>query len=232
MKPMLLYSDIVLMSTFNSNFSMSDKIDQLCNLLNDIEDPTDSLQPGIPPQTSDKKQKVGLKISLFQMGQRIDFLENKLSNLQENGFYDEAKMDISAEAASKPAVSTDLPNEAEKIKPRQETGIKGILSRHEFAINEVNMRLVELKNAIRGIGPNEIRTHIQNIAEIIMKEEKKEVVAEMTDIKGTQQKSGQIVTLLKEELKSIDERLKKDIDKKIERKDLNSTKNQLRKQVI
>ena len=47
MKPMLLYSDIVLMSTFNSNFSMSDKIDQLCNLLNDIEDPTDSLQPGI-----------------------------------------------------------------------------------------------------------------------------------------------------------------------------------------
>ena len=39
------------------------------------------------------------------------------------------------------------------------------------------------------------------------------------------------MTSLQEELKLIDERLQKDIEKKIERKDLTDTKNQLRRQV-
>ena len=64
-----------------------------------------------------------------------------------------------------------------------------------------------------------------------MQEEKKELNEEMNNIKGTQQKSGQIMDLLKEEFKNMDERFHKDIQKKIEKKDLNNAKNQLRRRV-
>ena len=206
---------------------MSEKIDRLCSLLDDLEDSTIPGKGGVP--TSDKKQKMGLKLALFQMEQRMDFLENKLATLQENGFYDEAKLDITQEAASKPVDSSKQGDKSQQ--PKQEGGVRGALSRHEFAINEINLRTIELENSIKNFEPGAIQNLVRSIAELVMNEEKREVDAKMSLIKGSQQKNGQVVTSLQEELKLIDERLQKNIEKKIERKDLNDTKIQLRRQV-
>ena len=84
---------------------------------------------------------------------------------------------------------------------------------------------------MKDIGPKEIKELGHNIANRMLEQEKKEVGEEMNNIKGSQEKNLKLVDSLKEELENMDERLKKNIERKIERKDLNDAKIQLRRKV-
>ena len=86
-----------------------------------------------------------------------------------------------------------------------------------------------MEKGMQKIEPNNMRGLFRDIAELVMQEEKKEVTAVVDTLKGSQMRHAQLVDALKEKLKDMDEQFKQDIDKKIERKDFTTTKNQLRR---
>ena len=132
-------------------------------------------------------------------------------------------LSIAAETAEKEAL-------AKASNAGQE--MKGALARHELILNDLNLRLSVLETGMQKIEPNNMRALFRDIAELVMQEEKKEVSAVVDGLKGSQQRHTQLVEGLKQNLKELDERFKSDIDRKIEKKDLNTAKNQLRRKVI
>ena len=246
---------------------MSDKIEKLCELLDDTEQTSTKKEvaiPNAPSNNYDDKQRTNIKVSIFQLEQRMDYLENKFNNFQDT-LLEEGKEEYNAEEIEKSkeeetknkdegqkvneAKKTEggtkdesvtgtehkeenLANQKDGRKPRIEGGVKGLLTRHEFSINDINIRINEMENGMKELAPTSIRILIRNIAELVMREEKREVNEEMSNIKGSQEKHSQLVDLLKEELKTIDEKLQHDMEKKIERKDLADAKNQLRRRVF
>ena len=79
--------------------------------------------------------------------------------------------------------------------------------------------------------PNNIRALIKDIAELIMHEETKGVVATVDTLKGSERKNERLMNLLRDELKIMDEKFSKNINKKIEKSDLFQAKNQLQRKV-
>lgn len=218
---------------------MTETIERLCKLLEDVEDPAQE-KPAAPSQ-SIKKVSQNVKLLIFRLDQRVSELEKRIVEIQamsSGELLEEAKQEtqliqvresIPSERRSTPSPGAGKPPEPGTSNTG--TGFKGILSRHEMIINDLNLRISELEGGMQKIEPNSIRTLIKDIAEIVMQEEKKEVTAAMDDIKGHQKHHAQLVETLRENLKVMDEKFTQDIDKKIEKKDLYTTKNQLRRKV-
>eukprot|EP00831_Metopus_contortus_P066759 TRINITY_DN59556_c0_g1_i2.p1 TRINITY_DN59556_c0_g1~~TRINITY_DN59556_c0_g1_i2.p1 ORF type:complete len:245 (+),score=10.63 TRINITY_DN59556_c0_g1_i2:50-736(+) len=99
-------------------------------------------------------------------------------------------------------------------------------------LNDFNIRLSEIETDLHKIGTNNIRGIIKDIAELVIQEEKKEVTAVVDTLKGSQLRHIQLVDSLKDKLQEMNERLTLDMDKKIEKKDLATTKNQLRHRLM
>jgi len=232
---------------------MTERIEKLCDLLEEIDEPSQnniSKSPGNAMQS-----KNVLKLALFRIEQRVDDIDRKVINIQENlkEPEDDKLLDNilnSKQAQGKPgALSRDLskessggtvvPGTAEKQNRGvtggpigTSSGIKGMVSKHEYLINDMTLRVSEIENNMRQIDPGAMRVLIKDIAELVIQQEKKEVDEEMNSIKGSQKRSSQLVDLLKDELKNMDERFQRGIENKIEKKDLTETKNQLRRKVL
>ena len=115
--------------------------------------------------------------------------------------------------------------------PKFEDVLKIALTKQELAMNEICLRLTETEANIRKIDPNSIKEMINDIAQIIIHDKAKEVSEKMDNIKGSQLSSEKAAESLKEEIMKMDERFKKDIENKIEKKDLNTTKAKLEKRL-
>jgi hypothetical protein len=109
---------------------------------------------------------------------------------------------------------------------------RGIIAKQEVFINDIALRLTELESHMSKLKPNNIRAFIRDIAELVMQEQSKGVVETVDTLKGAEKRNEHLVTMLKEELKILDERFKQDIEKKIECSDLFLTKTQLQRKVI
>ena len=207
---------------------MSEKIDKLCKLL-------DNNQTSDLNSLPDGKQKTNLNLTVFQLEQRMSAIESKLGFcLDEENKIGELNDD--KQIPSNQLLGTNLNPQQDLLKSKElkrshKNDLKELLSKHECVLNDLTFRISEVETGMKELDPESIRTLIRNIAVLIIQEEKQEVNAEMDDIKGSQRKNFQLVDLLKEELKNLDERLQKDIERKIERKDLNDTKSQLRRKV-
>jgi hypothetical protein len=222
--------------------SMADKIGKLCLLLEDVD------QPGTST-TSDQKHRQNIKVMIFQLSQRLDDLEHRQLEMQQALGGEASPMEEqpgvllpAIDAANAPPSALDVsskeppgsargPVPQPTLRTADTLNVKGLLTKHEMALNEVNLRLSDLEGGMQKLDPNSIRALIKDISELVMQEERKEVSAEMSNIKGSQKHSAQLVDVLKEELKRMDERFKEDIEKKIEKKDLYTAKTQLRRRV-
>ncbi len=212
---------------------MTDRITKLCDLLEDIDEPPkpeDKAQADTSAKKSGNgKGKSNLKLRLFQHDQRIEDIERRLAEMQEIASAELLEgskdcLDPSARAAAVPESPKPRP-------PAEGSGLKGVLARHEMSLNDLNLRISEVENGMQKIEPNNMRALIRDIAELVMQEEKREVSAAMDGIKGSQQRHVQLVETLKSNLKELNDRFTNDIDRKIERKDFNITKNQLRRKL-
>lgn len=105
------------------------------------------------------------------------------------------------------------------------------ISKNESALNDVYMRITNLEDALEKLNINNIKTLIKNIAELLIYEEKKEVSYQMSNLKGSQRSHSNIIEVLKEELKIMDAQFKRDINKKIEKQELTSTKLKLERKL-
>ena len=200
---------------------MTERIDKLCGLLeNPDKDDLDSGNLG---------QKNSLKLSLFQLEQHVDELDGKVERLNEKYESDKTNEEF---MHSIPLSQVGSQQDINKSSiSRQNSQIKINVTKYEYMINDLTFRVSELENSMKRIDPEEIQKLIRNIAEFMINEERKEVSEEMSNIKGSQSKNGQLVDMLQEELKQMDRKLKKDIEKKIEKRDLDVTKMQIRRKV-
>ena len=186
---------------------MSEKIDKLCQLLEDVDQQPATGSP------SDEKHRQNIKLMIFRLEQRVLDLEHRAEDIQNvmvEGGEDE-KEEKGGKAGKTPGASTPNLSTIEKQSPvqRQEVaGMKGVVAKHEMILNDVSLRISELENGMRKLEPNSIRTLIKDISELVMQEEKKEVSEEMNSLKGNQKRNIQLVEVLKEELKQMDERFR------------------------
>lgn len=182
------------------------------------------------------KDKKSIKLMIFQCDQRIDELEKRLAEMQELASAEllEGAQRNELDEALKPDKVAGTPgiSDSEQKKPAEGTGLKGVLARHEMFFNDVNLRIQELESNMQKIEPNSMRALIKDIAELVMQEEKKEVVAAVDNLKGSNMRHAQLVDTLRQNLQNLDERFTSDIERKVEIKELNNTKNQLRRKVF
>ncbi len=205
------------------------KIDRLSQLLEDADNTAIEGRAGTAKGTGKKT----LKIMLFQLEQRVDELDRKVEEVRSitDDLGEDARGDLmlkSVGVATSSKSTIPAPPGQQHAEPN---GLRGLITKQEMYINDINLRLTDLENGMHKLEPNNIRALIRDIAELALHKETQEVVAAMDSIKGSQKHHGMLVEQLKEELKSMDDRFKQDIDKKIERHDLYTTKNQLRHKV-
>ncbi len=227
MLPTSSSSSNLLRSTLLWHFRrMTTKIEKLCDLLAEV----DEKKADAPDQN-----KKNVQLRIFRVEQRLEDVERQveaeLARLQNGGDDDISKQDlVSLEGLLRPVT----PANSHQSVPEQEKheGLKALLAKEELVINELSLRLSEVESSLSKIEPNNIRALIRNIAELVTREEKKEVTAEMDTLKGSQRHHDQLQVQLREELKLMDERFRQDIQRKIEKKELFNTKNQLRRRVL
>ena len=127
----------------------------------------------------------------------------------------------------------EIQKESENVIKNEVTGkMRRIVSKNEFGINELNMRVTDLESNIKELKPNFIRLLIKNDLELMMNDQQKKIGEDISTIKGSQIRNGQLVDILQDELKMLDTRLHKDMEHKIEKKDLTNTKKQIRRKVV
>ena len=207
---------------------MTDKIDQLYKLLNDVKNTSITSQMTSGDETNRtllEQAKIQLNLQIFQQNQRIEDIKKHLAEL--NAYLmEEVKENNSAENEAKTV-------DHDKIVIKRESALsKTALTQFEFLLGDLNTRLIEIENTIQKLEPDSIQMLVRNITELVLHDQKRIVDKEMNTIKGSQAKNGKLVDMLQQELTKIDEKFKKDIDKKIEKKDLDVTKNQLRQKVL
>ncbi len=198
-------------------------------MLDDVEDPKS-------PTISDQKQTKNIKLMIFRLDQRIEGIEKWTADRTNDD------LSVSAKRSGEPTPSLRYPARPEIRRmdsEGQETpsalkaieAVKALLARHEVSLNEINVRVVDVENTLQSVEPEKMSQLIKRIAELVMQSEKKEVAAAVDDIKGSQMHHAQLVDSIQEEIKLMDERIMQTIKKKIERKELYSTKYQLQKKV-
>jgi hypothetical protein len=208
---------------------MSEQIGRLCKLLEDVDtsnaQTNDSANP--PPKN--------VKLMIFRLEQRIEEISRRIDN--------EIPMMIEEELCKKDEAPLQelsaLPGEKDgsshsnlQRRPTDFMSFKGLLVRQDNITNDLSLRLNSLETEMQKIEPNNIRSLFKDMAELVIEKQKKDVTAEMDNLKGSQLSNAQVVDKLKEQLKIMDEKFEKDIEGKIEKKDLTNCKNQLRRQLV
>lgn len=181
-----------------------EKIETFDDLLKKASDPSQNLD-NIPNN---------LRLFFSRLEKRVDNIESNLEKSKRSEQHEEESK------SSRGAVQGAEVN-----------GIRSVVARQEIHLNDVALRLSELESSMSKLEPNNIRALIRDIAELVMQEKTKGVAETMDDLKGSEKRNELLVNMLKEELKIMDERFKQDIEKKIEKSDLNVTKSQLQRKV-
>ena len=147
--------------------------------------------------------------------QRIDEIEKKQEETKELKVPNEESKDLS-----------------QQVQAIELNGIRSVITKQEICLNDLNLRLSNFESVINKLDPNNIRALIRDIAELLMQEERKGVNATMDSLKGTEKRNEHLMSMLKEELRIMDERFTQDIERKLEKSDLYLTKTQLQRKVI
>lgn len=171
--------------------------------------------------------------AMSQLSQRLDDIDNRFKE-----FVQAAEMEMLEEEKQneiKSITKTDNKPTENQPKPLRfaKSGVdKSTVDKHEYLLNDLNIKMSQLEANLFKLEPNNIKELITGIAALLLKDEKKDISAEMNKIKGSQRQHRDLVDGLQEELKKLNERFTQDIGKKIEKRDLYIAKNQLRKQVL
>lgn len=172
-----------------------------------------------------------IKLIILGLQQRIQELEKENFDPQE--FPDEVPSkipEIKISSLALPTPKNEMSLHTPRT-PREAVGIRGIVTKHEMALNNMNLRIADVEAGLQKLEPNAVKAIIKEISGVLIGEEKKGVNQEMTTIKVSQKLNTQIVEVLKDEIKAMDEKLHKGIENKIEKRDLLLAKNQLRRRV-
>ncbi len=176
-----------------------------------------------------------IKTELAALGERVNELEKKFADTQLLKTLDL----VSPEDALGGATEDKGESKEEAVLRQSKTVSLGsgrgpdraAIARYEMMINELNLRVAGLESGAQRLEPGNVRALISGIAELLLRDEKKEVEAAVDNMKGRQREYAEIVDSLRLELQKMDERFKQDIKKRVERKDLCEAKNHFRRKV-
>jgi len=194
--------------------------------------------------TSDSMSKEMNEICEFTKNS-IKLMDNRVNDYEKN-IHEQQQMFRTMDATDntnllKPGeegvkLDTSVSNDQQNIlKLHQNSSLnaeKATLAKHDLLLNDLNLRLNTIEEGAQRLEPNNIKNLIMSIADLVLRNERKEVESAFDTIKGKQKQYGDVVDVLKEELIKLNEKFKQDIDKKISRKDLSIAKNQIRRKVL
>lgn len=113
-----------------------------------------------------------------------------------------------------------------------ESNIRSKLARQDSTLSELNFRLGDLESLVNSIDPRNLHAIIRGIAELVIHEESQNVVLTIDSMRNKEKRNDQLVSILKEELKIMDDRLTQDVSRRSEKRDLYLAKSQINKRVF